>query len=54
MTLTIGDHVVIKRDGCILEESDGEIYHEFEVLDITFSGIKDSQNVYTVKLKVVK
>jgi len=53
MTLTIGDHVVIKRDGVVLDESFGEAYHEFEVLDITVSGIKDSKTVYTVKLKVI-
>lgn len=53
MTLTIGDHVVIKRGGKVLDESFGEAYHEFEVTDLTYSGIIDGKNVYTVKLKVI-
>lgn len=33
MSLTKGDHLLIKRDGKILTPDAGESYHEFEVLD---------------------
>ena len=32
MSLTKGDHVIIKRDGLILTPDAGEAYHEFEVI----------------------
>ena len=32
MTLTKGDHLVIKRNGKLVE---GEAYHEFEVIDLS-------------------
>ena len=33
MSLTKGDHLVIKRDGLILTPDYGEGYHEFEVVE---------------------
>ncbi len=33
MSLTKGDHVIIKRDGLILTPDAGEAYHEFEVME---------------------
>jgi len=33
MSLTKGDHVVIKRDGFILTPDCAEAYHEFEVVE---------------------
>ncbi|KKM87670.1 hypothetical protein LCGC14_1266480 [marine sediment metagenome] len=32
MSLTKGDHLVIKRGDHVLTPADGELYHEFEVM----------------------
>ncbi|KKN44447.1 hypothetical protein LCGC14_0692940 [marine sediment metagenome] len=32
MSIRVGDHLVIKRDGVIITEAD-EAYHEFEVVE---------------------
>ena len=54
MTLSKGDHVVIKRNGKILTEND-EAYHEFEVLCYpTYLTLDDGEVVNVVALKVVK
>ena len=58
MSLRLGDHVVIKRDGRILSEAD-EAYHEFEVATAPeHYGAPESKwpmkTGYVVKLEVVK
>lgn len=58
MSLRIGDHLVIKREGKLITEED-EAYHEFEVTEQPelFSA-PDSKfqykTGYTVKVEVVK
>lgn len=48
MTLAKGDHLVIKRDGKIIE---GEAYHEYKVLNSPeHFPIDISEVVYTVVL----
>ena len=43
MTLTKGDHLVIKRGDKVLTDADDEAYHEFEVVDypVTTSPYND-------------
>lgn len=55
MTLTKGDHVVIKRNGKILTEQD-EAYHEFEVAVEPYWAQVYNQGkaIYVVILKVIK
>ncbi len=33
MSLQVGDHLVIKRNGIVLDKPDDEGYHEFEVME---------------------
>ena len=52
MTLTKGDHLVIMRDGKIVE---GESYHEFEVIsEPLYMGTIMEKAHYIVTLEVVK
>ena len=54
MTLTKGDHLVIKRDGKILTEKD-EAYHEFIVIeDVEYSWDEENRSIQRVTLRVVK
>lgn len=58
MTLRIGDHLVIKRDGKIITEQE-EAYHEFEVVaQPDYFPAPESRHQYktgyVVKLEVVK
>ena len=52
MTLSLGDHLIIKRNGKIVE---GEAYHEFEVIEINYIGFDTGNKpLYEVKLKLVE
>ena len=55
MTLTVGDHLVIKRNGNIVE---GEAYHEFEVEAYTYTGGQDGDEKnpvrYDLKVKMIE
>lgn len=57
MSLQIGDHLVIKRDGKLITEAD-EAYHEFEVMEFEHYYAPESKHEYkagyTVKMEVVK
>lgn len=57
MTLAIGDHLVIKRDGKILGPED-EAFHEYEVVDgipggITYVGAPESMHEPKMKTAVI-
>jgi hypothetical protein len=56
MTLTKGDHLLIKRNGMVIVEERTEAYHEFEVLETpTYLGQDpEGKTLYQVKLKVIK
>ncbi|GAF67343.1 unnamed protein product [marine sediment metagenome] len=58
MTLTKGDHLVIKRDGMILTPDCGESYHEHEVVSDPIYGSpqegEDRGSYVTVRLKVIR
>lgn len=59
MTLTKGDHLLIKRNGKILADEGGEAYVEFEVINQPRGAqIKDTDGslvyVYVISAKVVK
>ena len=59
MSLSKGDHLVIKRDGRILTSDAGESYHEFEVMEQPImSGETQEDGSYVafykdLKLKVI-
>lgn len=58
MSLRVGDHLVIKRDGVIIPP-DGEAYHEFEVMEQPgYFKAPDSKfeykTGYFLKVEVVK
>ena len=62
MSLSVGDHLVIKREGKILTPDAGESYHEFKVMEYQSIALEarmtpDStvhQTGYRVLLKVIK
>ena len=60
MSLSVGDHLVIKREGKILTPDAGESYHEFEVMEYESVSLPrpDIQGAYyaayRVLLKVLK
>ena len=52
MTLIVGDRLVIKRDGQIVE---GEAYREYEVKAIGSVHVtKEKSIIYTVTLRVIR
>lgn len=53
MTLIVGDHLLIKRDGKILGPED-EAYHEFEVLETKYEGLDGKDSIYHVLLKIIR
>ena len=56
MTLTIGDRLLIKRNGMILTSDAGEAFYEYEVIDHPkYLGIDENKAaLYTVTVKVIK
>lgn len=62
MSLSVGDHLVIKREGKILTPDSGESYHEFEVVkyesialvDIEGKPLERNSTGYRVVLKVIR
>jgi len=51
LTLVKGDHLIIKRDGKIVE---GEAYHEFNVEQVTEAICIGNEVFYTVLLRKVE
>ncbi len=54
MSLSVGDHLVIKRDGKILTPDAGEAYHEYEVKEVGLSEFKDGKVIYKPTIEMVK
>ncbi len=54
MSLRVGDHLVIKRDGKILTPDAGEAYHEFEVTELPPSEFKDGSVIYKPTMKMIQ
>jgi len=56
MTLAVGDHLLIKRNGMVIVSEEAESYHEFEVMEpgAEYLGqAEDGATLYSVKLKVI-
>jgi len=52
MTIRLGDHLVIKRDGKILTPAD-EAYHEFEVVEEPQHLQVEGEVGYEIKVKLI-